>query len=281
MTKTYFCLNDLPEQLKPKFHPYDGVIIPSPAYDLADQPMLAEFQDTIEHQWAQAETSESLFIAHAISFASQRRVLNAYFSDTDNLSAEQLIYFAPFSVLAVRQLISGSLIDLKSRIESGCYTRNGIGFLLKVPPSCLYVVSPVDANVPMEKTGVSQQHFRDQLHDFGKEERCDFGKHEIPGHSPRRFIALTPDDLLSAPKQGAHYNEVAFVPRTTHPDQSIRIVGTFIDPSQSNMGQQIEMGDTKPPAFYYDCMLKLSHILDLPCINLQQARGTLNYNPSP
>ena len=268
MTKIYSCLNDLPEPLKPKFHPYDGVIIPSPAYDLADQPILAEFQDTIEQQWAQAETSESLFIAHAISFASQRRVLNAYFSDVNTLSAEQLIHFAPFIVLAVRQLISGSLIDVKSTMKSGCLTRNGMGFLLKVPPSCLYVASPVDANVPMERKGILQQRFCQEL--------CDFGKHESLDHPPRRFITLSPDDLLSTPKQGAHYNEVAFVPRTTHPDQSIRIVGTFIDPSQSNMGQQIEMGDTKPPAFYYDCMLKLSHMLDLPCINLQQAREQRN-----
>lgn len=273
MTKTYSCLNDLPEQLKPKLHPSDGVIIPSPAYDLANQPVLTVFNDKIEQQWSQAETSESIFIAHGISFASQRRVLNAYFSHTDNLSAQQLIHFAPFIVLAVRQLISGSLIDVKPTMKSSCLTRNGMGFLLKVPPSCLYIASPVDANVPMERKGISQQRFREEL--------CDFGKHECLDHSSRRLITLSPDDLLTAPKQGANYNEIAFVPRTTHPDQSIRIVGTFIDPSQSNMGQQIEMGDTKPPAFYYDCMLKLSHMLDLPCINLQQVKEQCDYIPSP
>lgn len=260
MTKTYSCADDLPEEVKPLFlYPRDGVIIPSPAFDLTKHTFSLGFKPNIEKQWADAEKSDSLFVAHALSFASQRRLLESYYVDANNLSAEQLILYAPFTVLAVRQLISGSLIDIQSRNDSSLVTRNGIGFLFKVPTPCIYVVSPIDANVPMEKEGLSQRQFRDKM--------C-----ELFNQNP---ITLTPADILSITKNDSNnesYNEIAFVPRTVNPAKSISLVGVFIDPNNLNFGRQKENGDIKPASFYFDCMLRLSYMLELPLINLQNMR---------
>ena len=256
MTKTYSCINDLPEEVKPLFlHPRNTVIIPSPAFDITKRPFSPGLKPKVEKQWAEAEKSDYLLVAHALSCASQRRILEAYYVDANNLSAEQLILYAPFTVLAVRQLISGSLIDIKSRNDSSLTTRNGIGFLFKVPPSCIYVVSPIDANVPMEKEGVLQRQFRDEI--------C-----ELFNQSP---IAFSPADILSITKNDSNsesYNEIAFVPRTVNPAKSISLVGIFIDPNNLNFGRQGKKSDIEPASFYFDSMIRISHILELPLINL-------------
>ena len=260
MTKTYSCVDDLPEEVKPLFlHPRDAVIIPSPAFELTQRPFSPGLQPNVEKQWTEAEKSDSLFVAHALSFASQRRVLEAYYIDANNLSAEQLILYAPFTVLAVRQLISGSLIDIQSRNDSSLVTRNGIGFLFKVPTPCIYVVSPIDANVPMEKEGVSQRQFRDEM--------CKLFSQNL--------ITLAPADLLSMAKNDSNnksYNEIAFVPRTVNPAKSIKLAGIFIDPTNLDFGRQGGNGDIEPASFYFDCMLRLSQTLELPFVNLWDAR---------
>ncbi|MES2252471.1 MAG: hypothetical protein V4482_02145 [Pseudomonadota bacterium] len=272
MTKTYSCADDLPKENKPCFlHARNAVAIPSPAFDLTKHPLFQKFEPNVERQWAGAEKSNSLFIAHAISFASQRRVLDAYYRDANTLSAEQLILYAPFTVLAVRQLISGSLIDIKSKTESSLITRNGMGLLFNVPPSCIYVVSPVDANVPMEKEGVSQQQFRDELFGINVQQKNELCRPFI--QSP---IVLSPTELLSMTKgdrNNESYNEIAFVPRTLNPVKSIKLAGIFIDPDNSDFGRQEEKGDIKLASFYFDRMLKLAQMLELPFVNLQDMRG--------
>jgi len=133
--KTYSYADELPVDCIPNFlKTREDAIIPAPAFDLEKQKVADYLNTSIETKWKDAEDS---LIAHALSLISQRRVLEAYFYNANELTAEQLIYFSPYAVLAVRQLISGSLIDIHSKMRDTTVTRNGGGLLFRVPSPLL------------------------------------------------------------------------------------------------------------------------------------------------
>lgn len=257
--KTYSYAEELPIDCIPNFlKTREDTIIPAPAFDLAKQKVADYLNASIETKWKDVEDSPSLFIAHALSLSSQRRVLEAYFYKANALTAEQLIYFSPYTVLAVRQLISGSLIDIHSKVSNIIVTRNGGGLLFRVPSSCLYTVSIVDANVPREQKEVSQNAFRTSL--FSKRNNTSF---------TRTPITLTPKALLSNTfvHSSAFYNEVAFIPRTLNPTYTIHLVGIFINPNTVDFGAEIEKGDPLCADFYFKTLSHLAKRIKLPFIN--------------
>lgn len=266
--KAYSSADELPADCIPIFlKTRESTVIPTPAFDLAKQKIANYLSTSIEKKWKNVEDSSSLFIAHALSLRSQRRVLEAYFYNAKELTAEQLIYFSPYTTLAVRQLISGSLIDLHSRNIHAIVTRNGGGLLFRVPSACLYTVSITDANVPREQEGVSQNAFRTSL--FSKRNNTGFT------WSP---ISLTPKALLSNTlmRSSASYNEVAFIPRTLNPASTGHLAGIFINPNILDFGSQIEKGDPTCSDFYFKTFSNLAKKLDLPLINFCTNKNCAN-----
>lgn len=256
--KIYSSMHDLPSEILPdNLMLRQREIIPSPPFDLSHQLPSQRLDVRIATAWEQVAASSSLFIAHALSLASQRRVLEAYFINTEMLTAEQLIKYSPFTVLSVRQLISGTLVTFRDGKYKNT-TRNGMGFLLKVPSCCLHTVSLIDANSPREKLGVSQAEFRKLILKEGKESSLSLNQ---------SYIHLTPDDLLSSNRSEA-YNEVAFIPRTLNPDKAITLCGIFLDETNLNFDFQKEKGDPALPDYYFRLMYNLSDLLSLPIVKI-------------
>lgn len=252
--KVYTSAYELPTEIFPNsLIPRQGTIIPSPPFDLSNQLPTQQLNKHIGDAWEQAAASPFLFIAHALSLASQRRVLGAYFVNADTLTARQLIKYSPFTILAVRQLISGTLIAT-AKSEYKNITRNSIGFLLKVPPCCLHTVSFTDANSPKEKLGISQAQFRKLI----LEENATLNQ---------SYIHLTPNDLLSSSRNDT-YNEIAFIPRALNPNKTITICGVFLDESNLNFDLQQEKGDPVSPHYYFQLMHELSDLLRLPLVRI-------------
>lgn len=251
-------MRDLPLEILPcDLIPRQGTIIPSSPFDLSNQLPSQQLDCRVAAAWEQAVASPFLFIAHALSLASQRRVLEAYFINADMLTAEQLIKYSPFTILAVRQLISGTLVTTEKSEKT--ITRNGIGFFLKVPPCCLHTVSFTDANSPKEKFGISQAEFRKLILEENKASCLSLNQSSIH---------LTPDDLLSSSHCKA-YNEVAFAPRTLNPNKAITLCGIYLNENNFNFDLQKEKGDPVSPDYYFQLMRELSDLLGLPlvCIN--------------
>lgn len=249
---TYKGINTFPEKYIPSFLlPRPHTLIPVPAFDMSYQPPSCAFSAPLLHTWGNAMVSPSLFIAHAISMTSQRRILHAYFTNAVNLTSEELIRYSAFTLLAVRQFISGSLINLDS--PPSCRTRNNLGFFLKVPPFCLHSVFLKDAETPREQYGISQTDFKNFI--FKKTSNDDF-------YLDQSRIHLSPLEVLQY--STSTYNEITFIPRTLHPQTSIEIEGMFFKEKEFNMEIEDEKGDPSSITFYKEIAMTMAEDLKLP-----------------
>lgn len=244
--------SQLPEELIPRhLVPTPGTILPSPPVDLSAQLPSQRMDADVFQAWNNAFIDSRLFIAHALSITSLRRVINAYFTNPQALDVQQLIEYSVFTILTVRQLISGSLIDVSQQKSERVLTRNSVGFLITVPAWCLHTVNLTDADVPMEHCGVSQQAYRKLI--LTPNTTLDQSK-----------ICLLPQDILAS---GLNvYNEIAFVPRTIHPQSQIKIEGIFINENVNSFGTQADKKDPSDPEFYFTLMRQLATVLHLPLL---------------
>ncbi|WP_010297546.1 hypothetical protein [Candidatus Odyssella thessalonicensis] len=252
MLCTYSSLSQLPEKLIPRhLVPTQETILPSPAVDLSAQLPSQQMDANVFQTWNNAFIHSQLFIAHALSIASLRRVINAYFTNPQALDVQQLIKYSVFTILAVRQLISGSLIDVRQKKSERVLTRNSVGYLITVPAWCLHTINLTDADVPMEHYGVSQQAYRKLI--LATNNTLNQSK-----------ICLLPQDILASSLNV--YNEIAFVPRTIHPHSQIKIEGIFINKNVNNFGTQTDKKDPNDPEFYFTLMRQLATLLHLPLL---------------
>ena len=267
-------LKDIPRDNVPSFLcPRENTIIPSPPFSHSQVRSLISWDDSAYDAWQKIENSSNLYIAHALNLSSQRRILEAYFLNSEDFEAFNLIQYSPFIILGIRQLVSGTLIDLENLPKNHFPTMSGIGFLMKVPPACIYIINRQDANVSMEKLGVSQTEYR---HLLFKQPSLVAGKPKSKASSLNSGdfrLSTTPQQLLSFGNLlGDTYNEIAFFPRLIEPENSVEIVGTFIDTKNHQFKCQPEKGDQEDPFYYYENMRLLSDTLKLPLIDLQSLR---------
>jgi len=245
---------------------------------------------------------------HGIGMSSQRRLLQCYYENADELSTEQVFALSPWVVLGLRNAVSCTLIDVTCP-----RTWYPIGFLLDVPLECIFTTHPNDAFVPMEFVPYDQQAFRRKflgLNPFTPEQRQalreKINKHiqdhgldaddpdvesEVadqlvgpfreeqgikPAYGPRsRADLLAPAALLGNPRDPdlCRFNEVGVFSRITDPERSVRITAVVITGS-GKYATAVDAPDVKPDPFYENLARQLAERLHLPLFDLRRSKGT-------
>ncbi len=123
-----------------------------------DPALRQEWLEHLAHPVPAALPAHRFAIFHGIGMSSQRRLLRSHYENADDLGTGQVFALSPWVVLALRNGISTTLIDVTRP-----RTWYPIGFLLDVPLECIFVASPADAMVPMEGVPFDQKAFRERF----------------------------------------------------------------------------------------------------------------------
>lgn len=264
--------------------PRPGMVIPNPPFSYAglselrtmppelvrqwqacldtrmDPSLVAEWKKSLVTQTQEALPTHRYALFHGLGMASQRRLLRCYYDNVDSLSSAEAFALSPWIVLGLRNLISGTLIDVT-------YPRTfyPIGFLLEAPLENIWKTQETDAHVPMENHPYDQDDFRRgyfliqnpytpeqeaayeaAYHKFFADkgmtgyinstlrrtlEKEFDSKYEAEHPHTRAYgpqsreLLLAPSVLMGNPYDdvGFNRNEVAFFAHTTPPARSIRI----------------------------------------------------------
>jgi hypothetical protein len=241
-------------------------------------------------------------IFHGFGTDSLRRLLDSYYTHPETLNSQEVFALSPWVVLALRNVVSGTLIDVTKPV-----TWYQIGFLVDVPLECLWKMDRVDAYVPMESRQGSnyvQARFRELFRfknpfttedeavvDRAEDEyaasaelghlsltrrnlrlmnfRKDYLAKHFPGttaYGPPDHESLLPPDLLLGEQGVAKGNEAAFFTRITDPDRQVGLTAVVLTGRGNDTGVPPDLADQP---FYEDQARLLAQRLGLPFYDLR------------